>query len=133
MNIVYVGSIDDAQYVLKPFLDLNPLNPNVTSVQYKDVSDAAVYGAIAAGCQPQPVTDYTVNLFDVDVPNLVSIINYMDETMAQNEALQRSTLTIQSYSPYGPSLYSDNSTSYPYRDTVLYAYVIWRGRFMFFL
>jgi hypothetical protein len=116
VGFVYAGPEAESTALLKPFLDLNPLNLQILNTPWEDVPEVIVYGATRAGCQKgAQFVPYSVNLYKVDVPNLINVVGYMQTTLAANATLRSAIVTWAQYAPYGFQRYADDSSAFPYR------------------
>ncbi|MCJ1397126.1 hypothetical protein MMC11_000318 [Xylographa trunciseda] len=122
VNALYVGPLDAGKALIKPFLDLQPMNLNISTLSYAEISDNAIYGLVARGCiRGVNYTSFGINLYDVDVATLVEVVNYMNTSMSANPVLGISEFTSAQFAPYGFELYADDTSAYPYRNTVVYS------------
>lgn len=122
-NFIYAGPQEQGTALIQPFLDLQPLNLNISTVAWKDIPAVASYGAILeVGCIPGVYyVPNTVNLFQIDVENLVRVIDYMNATMAASNTLSSGGSVVwQQYAPYGFHLQEQSSSAFPHRDTVAF-------------
>ena len=108
--------------LIQPFLDLQHSNTNISYIAWKDLENAAIYGATLKGCRPGgEYIPYGANLYGVDLGNLIEVVNFMNESMSQTPALQSSLLALTQYAPYGFHLFPTDSSAFSFRDTVIYA------------
>jgi hypothetical protein len=121
-SFVYAGPQDDGVTLIQPFLDLRPQNLSISTVDWVDIPSVAFYGIIkTTGCAPGVnLVTYTLNLYQVDVQNLVGVVNYLNATMAANETLQSASVVWTQYAPYGFQLQTEDSSAFPYRDVVAF-------------
>ena len=121
-NFIYAGPQADGTELIQPYLDLQPINLNVSMVAWADIPSVAFYGGIAeGGCSPGAYyVPYSLNLYQVDVPSLVDIVNYMNTTIAANATLQGAGIAWAQYGSYGFQLQDDDSSAWPYRDVVAF-------------
>ena len=121
-TFIYFGPEETALEVLKPFLDLSPLHVEVNTAGYDNFSSVALYGEVAA-IGPMKGIDfapYTINLYQVDVKNLVSVFDYMNTTLTANPDVLSATLSWAQYPTDGFLKYPLDSSAFPYRDVVVY-------------
>ncbi|KAM7212104.1 6-hydroxy-D-nicotine oxidase [Rhypophila decipiens] len=125
MGFVYAGPEAASTAVLKPFMDLNPLNLQILPTAWEDINRVLVYGAaFQTGCKRNNLLiPYSVNLYKVDVPKLISIINYMSDAATENPALAGVIITWAQYSTYGFSKSSDLASAFPYRDPTAFVQI----------
>lgn len=122
-NFIYAGPQDAGVALIQPFLDLSPEDVNISTIAWKDIPAVANYGAIVEyGCTPGVYyVPNGVNLYQVDVPNLIGVVNYMDATLAADDTLANGVSVVwQQYSPYGFQSQALNSSAFPYRDVVAF-------------
>lgn len=122
-NFIYAGSQDDGMALIKPFLDLNPQNLNISTVAWNDIPAVASYGAIEEyGCTPGVYyVPNGINLYQIDVQSLIGVVNYMDTVLAADAVLASGfSIVWQQYSPYGFQLQALSSSAFPYRDAVAF-------------
>ncbi|RYP57382.1 hypothetical protein DL769_009519 [Monosporascus sp. CRB-8-3] len=124
-NFIYAGSEDAGVALIQPFLDLQPLHLNISTVMWKDIPAVANHGAIPKfGCKPGIYyVPYGLNLYQVDVQNLIHVVNYMDDAMTTDPTLQGAFVVWQQYAPYGFNLQAQDSSAFPHRDTVAFIQV----------
>lgn len=122
-NFIYAGPQEQGTALIQPFLDLQPLNLNISTVAWNEIPAVASYGAILeVGCIPGVYyVPNTVSLFQVDVQNLVRVIDYMNSTMAASATLANGGSVVwQQYAPYGFHLQGQDSSAFPHRDTLAF-------------
>ncbi|KAK7957011.1 FAD-binding domain-containing protein [Apiospora aurea] len=117
-NFIYAGPQSEGEALMKPFLDLKPQNVNISTVAWKHIPLVANGGAIANyGCNPGVYyIPYSLNLYRVDVLNLVDVVNYMSQAIGADSALQGTSIVWQQYAQHGFQLRPDDSSAFPYRD-----------------
>ncbi|KAK8091032.1 hypothetical protein PG994_000537 [Apiospora phragmitis] len=117
-NFIYAGPQSEGKALIQPFLDLEPQGVNISTVDWKDIPSVANGGAITNyGCIPGVYyIPYSLNLYQVDVPNLVGVVNYMSEAIGADAVLQGTSIVWQQYAPHGFQLQADDSSAFPYRD-----------------
>lgn len=121
-NFIYAGPQTVGVELIQPFLDLQPVNVNISTIPWANIPSQSFYGGIAeGGCSPGAYyVPYALNVYQIDVSNLVQVFNYMNETMAADETLQGVAIAWQQYSQYGYQLQPDSSSAWPYRDVVAF-------------
>lgn len=120
-SFYYIGPRDAALHLIQPFLDLDPLNLEVTTTTYAALSTVGLYGQEALGSGKNvTLAPYAVNLYDVDVENLITVFNYMNTTMAKNPHLQRALLAWKQIPTVGFQQYSVGSSAFPFRDVAVW-------------
>lgn len=123
VNFIYAGTQENGTALIQPFLDLDPQSLNISTVAWNDIPAVASYGAIEKyGCTPGVYyVPNGINLYQVDVPNLISVINYMNTTLAANETLATGfSIVWQQYASYGFQQQTLNSSAFPYRDAIAF-------------
>jgi len=122
-NFLYAGPQDEGISLIQPFLDLNPMNLNISTVAWDEIPSVASYGAIAKyGCTPGVYyVPNAVNLYQVDVENLIRVVNYMDISLAANETLANGfSIVWQQPASHGFQLQQLDSSAFPYRDVAAF-------------
>ncbi|RYP89867.1 hypothetical protein DL770_004019 [Monosporascus sp. CRB-9-2] len=121
-NFIYAGSQDAGVELIQPFLDLQPLYLNISTVMWKDIPAVAHNGAIlTVGCKPGIYyIPYGLNLYQIDVQNIISVVNYMDNAMTTDPTLRGASVVWQQYASYGFNLQAQDSSAFPHRDTVAF-------------
>lgn len=121
-SFIYAGPQDEGVALIQPFIDLQPQNLSISTVAWADIPAVAFYGIIkTTGCTPGVrLATYTLNMYKVDVQNLVSVMDFLNATMATNETLQSASIVWTQYAPYGFQLRTDDSSAFPYRDVVAF-------------
>ncbi|TVY40550.1 FAD-linked oxidoreductase [Lachnellula occidentalis] len=124
-NFIYAGPLENLTALIQPFLDLQPAALNISSVPWKDVASSALYGATNQGCAGTGVeyVPYAVNLYQIDVPSMVAVVNFMNKTMAATPDVQTAVVALAQYAPSGFQLHADASSAFPYRDAVIFAQI----------
>ncbi|POS72646.1 hypothetical protein DHEL01_v208963 [Diaporthe helianthi] len=125
-NFLYAGPQDEGISLIQPFLDLNPMNLNISTVAWDEIPSVASYGAIAKyGCTPGVnYVPNAVNLYQVDVENLIRVVNYMDISLAANETLANGfSIVWQQLASHGFQLQQLDSSAFPYRDVAAFVQV----------
>ena len=122
VNAIYIGPLNAGKALIKPLLDLQPQNLNISTLTYEDISDKAIYGLVARGCiRGVNYTSWGINLYDVNVATLIEVVNYMNTSMSANLALSISEFSYAQFAPHGFGLYTDSDSAFPYRNTVSYS------------
>lgn len=121
-SFIYAGPREQALKVVKPLLDLKPLDVQVKDATYHTVSDVALYGEVAGIgiLKNLEFAPYMLNLYKVDVANLINVFTWMDKALKDRPELQPATLSWAQYSDYGYNLLPDFVSAFPYRDIVTY-------------
>lgn len=121
-SFIFFGPEAQAVEAAKPFLDLNPLNVEVKTSTYDEFSHVALYGEVA-DIGPKKSINFaplTINLYQVDVANMIKVINFMNQTLTENADLKAATLSWAQYPLDGFLQYPLESSAFPYRDVVVY-------------
>ncbi|KAI9667739.1 MAG: hypothetical protein M1821_000556 [Bathelium mastoideum] len=121
-SFIFLGNEDQTRQVAKPFLDLNPLYVETFNAAYDNFSLIALYNDISdigprRGINLAP---FTINLYKVDVDNLVSVMDFMNMSLTQNSDLQAATLSWAQYSSDGFLSYPLESSAFAYRDVAIW-------------
>ncbi len=121
-SFIYFGPQDEALKVAKPFLDLNPLYVEVHQSTYAEFSSVALYQDVADIGSRKAIdfAPFTLNLYKVDVKNMINVINHMNTSLTQNADLQGATLSWAQYATDGFLRYPVQSSAFPYRDVIVY-------------
>ncbi|OCK73149.1 Glucooligosaccharide oxidase [Lepidopterella palustris CBS 459.81] len=123
-NVIYAGPLDEGKSLIKPLLDLNPQNTNISYLPWKDISNAANYGAPARSCLESTTSvPYAVNLYQVDVKGLSAAVDFLDDTVANTPALQAFVIALTQYATYGFQQHAADSSAFPYRDVAIFAQI----------
>ena len=119
---IYLGPKEEALKVVKPFLDLKPLYVEVHESNYAEFSSVALYQDVADIGSRKAIdfAPFTLNLYKVDVKNLIKVINYMNTSLTRNDDLKGATLSWAQYPTDGFLRYSVQSSAFPYRDVIVY-------------
>ncbi|KAK4203209.1 6-hydroxy-D-nicotine oxidase [Triangularia verruculosa] len=124
IGFVYAGSEKASTELLRPFFDLNPINPQVLDVPTDQVPRVIVYGATLSGCNKNTqFVPYTVNLYKVDVPNLIKVVEYMKSEVEANPELGHVIVTWTQYASAGFKKFADGSAAFPYRDPTVFVQI----------
>ncbi|KAK4244339.1 hypothetical protein C7999DRAFT_17393 [Corynascus novoguineensis] len=121
-SFIYFGPRDEALKVVKPFLDLNPLHVEIHQSNLAEFSNVALYADVADIGSRKAIdfAPFTLNLYKVDVKNLVNVINFMNTTLAENDDLKGATLSWAQYPTEGFLSYPSRSSAFAYRDVIVY-------------
>ncbi|KAI4154349.1 MAG: hypothetical protein LQ340_001728 [Diploschistes diacapsis] len=114
VNAIFIGPSLTGQSLIKPFLDLQPINLNISTLAYKDVSDNAIYGLVARGCaRGVNYTSRGLNLYSIDPAALVANVNYMNASIGTDPTrLQECEFTYSQFAPYGLQLHAAAVSSF---------------------
>ncbi|PQE24169.1 6-hydroxy-D-nicotine oxidase protein [Rutstroemia sp. NJR-2017a BVV2] len=125
VNLIYAGSEAAGKAFLTPFLHLQPSNVNITTIPWKDVPSSSLYGATVQGCSVSGVqyVPYSVNLYQIDVGNMIKVVNFMNASMAASPELQTAVVALAQYAPGGFQAKKSDSSAFPYRDVVIFAQI----------
>lgn len=121
-SLIYAGPREAALKVAKPVLDLNPLQVQVKDATYHTVSQITLYGEIAGTGNVKHVqlSPYAVNLYKVDVDNLINVFTWLDKSMKERPELRSVVISWAQYSSIGYKRLSDAISAFPYRDVLTY-------------
>lgn len=119
---IYFGPKEEALRIVKPFLDLKPLYVEVHESNYADFSSVALYQDVADIGSRKAIdfAPFTLNLYKVDVPNIIKVINYMNTSLTRNDDLKGATLSWAQYPTDGFLRYPVKSSAFAYRDVIVY-------------
>lgn len=122
-NFIYAGSPEVGKELIQPFLALEPFNVNVSLIAWKDIPSSALYGATAQGCSASGIeyVPYSLNLYQIDVDNMISFVNFMNASMATEPEIQTAVVALAQYSSYGFHQHADSSSAFPHRGAVIFA------------
>jgi len=122
LSFIYAGPEAASTALLKPFLDLNPLDLQIIPTPWEDINKFIWYGIVfEGGCGRNiPFIPYTLNVYKVDVPHLIDIVNYMSDSIAKTPELSSVLFSWAQFSSYGFSRHSDRSSAFPYRDPTVF-------------
>lgn len=88
-------------------------------IPWKDIETSARFGVDALACIKGNLHSvWGLNLNQIDVPTLISAVNYMDTVYAQLPAFRGSFLATDLYASRVVQSISDDATAYPYRNAV---------------
>lgn len=121
-NFIFAGPQVMGVPLIQPFLDLQPQHVDIATVKWADIPAVAFYGGIAqGGCAPGAhYVPYALNLYRVDVPNLVRVMAYIEAAMAANVTLRGTSIAWAQYAPHGFRLRTCDSSAFPYRHVVAF-------------
>ena len=120
-NFIYAGPVDEGKKLIKPYLDLQPTNLNISNLRWNDIQDNANYGSVVKGCIPGGnEVPYSLNLYDVNVTNLVDAVGFVNDSLSRTPSLRDSIFTLALYSQSGFKVHGQDSSAFPYRDVVVY-------------
>ena len=127
VNVIYVGPLAQGMEIIQPFLALPILRQNITMLPWKALEKAARFGTDAESCiKGQPDSVYSLNLYNIDVPTLTDVFNYIGETLDAQPGLRSTLLAFDKYASRVTRSVPDAETAYPWRDTEAYVYVLRR-------
>jgi hypothetical protein len=123
-NFIYAGPEEKGRKLIKPFLDLRPMDLHISMVPWRELQEVAVYGLPFAGCRRGSFyVPQSLNLYKVDVKNLISVANYMKAEMDTKPELQSVFIAWAQYSPKGFAKFQSESSAFPHRDVVAFVQV----------
>ena len=107
--------------IIQPLLDIGPLTHNITEIPWRDIETQSRYGVDASSCVKGRLHNvYGLNLYQIDVPSLIEVSNYVTGVYAEYPALQFALLAIVKYASRVIESVPDSATAYPYRNTMAY-------------
>ena len=114
-----MGPLEEGLALIQPLIDLGPLEQNITMIPWKDIETTAHFGADPLSCiKGNFHSVWGLNLYQIDVPTLMSALEYMDTVYAQYPVFRASFLAIDMYASRVVESVADDSTAYPYRNAV---------------
>jgi hypothetical protein len=125
-NFIYAGPQTTDIALIQPFLDLEPQVVSISTVPWDNIPVVAFFGIIrTTGCTPGVnLVTYTLYLYQVDVQDLISVIDYLNTTIATNKPIQSASIVWIQDSTHGFQLQTYHSSVFPYRDVVAFVYVL---------
>ena len=118
-NLIYAGPLEEGLALLKPLLDLGPFEQNITMVPWKDLETAARFGTSGLACRKGGFHSvWGLNLYQIDVPTLISAVEYMNGVYARYPNFREAFLALDMYADRVIQSTPDDATSYPYRTAV---------------
>ena len=117
--MIYVGPLEEGMALIQPLIDLEPFDQNITMVPWKDIETVSKFGAGSLACiKGHFHSVWGLNLYQIDVPTLISAVNYMDGVYAKYPGFRAAFLAIDLYASRVIESIPDDSTAYPYRNAV---------------
>lgn len=93
-------------------------------VPWKDLETAARFNTSAFACAKGGMHNvWGLNLYQIDVPTLVSAVEYMDRVYAEYPDFREAFLAIDLYADRVTRSVPDDATAYPYRNALARLYV----------
>ncbi|TGO20463.1 hypothetical protein BPAE_0294g00090 [Botrytis paeoniae] len=125
VNLLYAGPQEELDPLMQPFLDLQPSNLNISSITWHDIPSSFLYGASVQGCSVTGIEyiPYSVNLYQIDIDNLINAVNFMNTSMTLAPELQTATIALDMYAQGGFQRNTYTSSAFPYRDVVIFAQI----------
>ena len=119
-----MGPLSEGLEIIKPLLDIGTLTQNITEIPWSDIETQSRYGVDAGSCVKGRLHNvFGLNLYQIDVPSLVEVSNYVTGVYAQYPALEFALLALVKYADRVILEVPDDATAYPYRNTLAYVYV----------
>ena len=88
-------------------------------VPWKDLQTAARFNTSSSACAEGRLHNvWGLNLYQIDVPTLVSAVAYMDGVYAEYPDFRGSFFAIDMYASRVVQSIPDDATAYPYRNAV---------------
>lgn len=116
-NFLYVGPLKEGMALIQPLIDLGPFDQNITMIPWKDIQTSSKFGIDALACiKGNFHSVWGLNLYQIDVPTLISAVNYMDTIYAQYPVFHQAFLAIDMYASRVIESVPDDVTAYPYRN-----------------
>ena len=121
MSVAYIGPLEEGKKLVQPLIDLNPLASSITEIPWKDIEPVSKFGVDKFACiKGGKHSVYSINLYQIDVPTLVSFTTYLDGVFKQYPGLQRAIWAIVQYPNRVIKSIPDQETAYAWRNTVGY-------------
>jgi len=121
ISITYAGPLSTGTKIIQPLLDLNPLTHNITSIPWSLLETQGRFGVDAEACiKGTNHNVFGINLYKIDVPNLVEMSNYVDEVFRLYPAFRFALFSLSKYATRVIESVPDDATAYPYRNTNAY-------------
>ncbi|KAF2792080.1 FAD-binding domain-containing protein [Melanomma pulvis-pyrius CBS 109.77] len=121
-NIIYTGPLTTGHSIIQPLLNLQPLNTNISYIPWSEAPFAATYGGPANNCgKPTIMVPHAVNLYQVDTKALCDAVDYLNQTVPKDPALQSFVFAFTQYSQAGFKATEKKKSAFPWRDVVMYA------------
>jgi len=67
---------------------------------------------------------YSLNLYQIDVGNLINVTNFLKTTLPASAALAAVDVALTQYTRTGFQRFADNSSAFPFRDVVIFVSVV---------
>jgi hypothetical protein len=122
MNAVYAGPQSEAEKILAPFINNNPIRSNISTVPYANVNSAALFGqgdpplCQGTGADNLPLNNYALGLKQINSDTFTTWFSTVAAFYQANPALQRVSLTLQRLATQAVLAVPDNDTAYGHRE-----------------
>lgn len=121
LNVIYVGPMAEGMKLVEPLINLNPISQNITEIPWKNIEPQSKFGVDAQSCvKGRMHSVYSVNVYQIDVPTLVSFTNYLSDVFTEYPALRFGVWVIVQYANRVITSVPDDATAYPWRNTTGY-------------
>ena len=123
-NFIYAGPLPEGLDLIRPYLDLGPINQNISVIPWSDLETSVRFGTDAESCvKGRLYSLWSLNLLSLDVPTLVNVTNLLDSTFRGTPKLQFSIFAMLKFAKQVTQSVPDDATAYPNRNATYYAQV----------
>ncbi|KAG0646385.1 FAD-linked oxidoreductase [Hyphodiscus hymeniophilus] len=124
MNAIYAGPQAEAEKILAPFINNNPIQSNISMIPYTSVNSAPLFGkgdspiCQGTGADNLPLNNYALGLKQIDSDTFTNWFADVADFYHANPGLQTISLTIQRLATQAVLAVPDISTAYGHREII---------------
>ncbi|ESZ93591.1 FAD binding domain protein [Sclerotinia borealis F-4128] len=121
LNAIWAGPLEEGESLIKPFLDIPIQLKNITEIPWSHIEAESRFGVDSYGCvKGRSHSVYGNNLYSLDVPTLIDVTNYLDQSYKQYPPLQFSVFAMVQYGTTVMNSVADGTAAYAFRNVVAY-------------
>lgn len=121
MNAIYAGPQSEAEGILAPFINNNPIASNISMIPYTSVNSAPLFGrgdspvCQGAGFDNLPLNNYALGLNQINSSTFITWFADVADFYRANPGLQRISMTLQRLATQAVLAVPDSETAYGHR------------------
>ncbi|KAI4231750.1 MAG: hypothetical protein LQ349_005408 [Xanthoria aureola] len=118
VNAIYAGPLEGATPLLKPLGDIHPVQQNISTIPWRDVTTKAFFGTAAADCTKGTNRNvYGSAIKTYDIPTFQTFFAGLQKLWADHPDTRQSVFFIEAFPTQAARAVPDEETAYPWRDT----------------
>lgn len=118
VNAIYAGPLSAANPLLAPLTALHPIQQNISTIPWRDITTKAFFGTAAADCTKGTNRNvYGSAVKTYDIPTFQTFFASLQELWADTPETRGSVFFIEAFPTQAAVAVPDDQTAYPWRDT----------------